>query len=74
LKRNRYSADIKWTILGLLDFAIKIIYELRPNNPREIKVGEKQLKNYKAAFLKKLIIILFGQLFLDTYLYGKKRY
>ncbi|WP_434408026.1 hypothetical protein [Geobacillus thermoleovorans] len=30
-----------------MDFEKKIIYELKPNNPRAIKKGLKQLKAYK---------------------------
>lgn len=35
-----------------VDFTTKTIYELKPFNPRAVKAGEKQLKNYKTAMEK----------------------
>ncbi|HEM5212255.1 hypothetical protein [Streptococcus suis] len=29
-----------------MDFENKIIYELKPNNPNQIKLGNKQLQGY----------------------------
>jgi RHS repeat-associated protein len=33
-----------------VDLNTRTIYELKPNNPRAIKAGEKQLQRYKSAF------------------------
>jgi len=33
-----------------VDFNKRMIYELKPNNPRQITAGWKQLNKYKAAF------------------------
>ena len=35
--------------MDFLDINDKIIYELKPNNPRSINQGIKQLKRYNAA-------------------------
>ncbi|MCH4897191.1 hypothetical protein E0494_10880 [Marinilabiliaceae bacterium JC040] len=35
-----------------VDFNKRIIYELKPNNPRQIKAGYKQIGNYKKMFEK----------------------
>ncbi len=36
-----------------VDFNTKTIYELKPNNPRQIAEGNKQLAKYKAVFEEK---------------------
>ena len=36
-----------------VDFNTKTIYEIKPNNPRSIQQGIRQLKKYKALFEKK---------------------
>ncbi len=33
-----------------VDFNTRTIYELKPNNPRQVKQGLKQLAKYKAKF------------------------
>ena len=36
-----------------VDFNTRTIYELKPNNPRQVKQGLKQLAKYKAKFKAK---------------------
>lgn len=49
-----------------VDLSTKTIYELKPFNPRAMRAGEKQLKNYKAAFEAKYPGTIWNTV-LDTY-------
>ena len=48
------SISTLWGISGIrpdfVDFRTRTIYELKPNNPRQIKASEAQLAKFKAAF------------------------
>jgi methyl coenzyme M reductase subunit C len=51
--------------IDFIDFGTKTIYELKPNNPRAISQGQRQLKEYKSLIEKQ-----FGsgwKTVLDTY-------
>ena len=52
--RNRVKADF-------VDEANKIIYELKPNNPRGLRQGIKQLQRYRVEFGREY------ELFLELY-------
>lgn len=61
-KNSGYQVEKK---IDFIDFIEKIIYELKPNNPRAIRAGQKQLDTYHQEVEK-----IFGKGFtkqLDTY-------
>lgn len=43
-------AGVKGIRPDFVDFNKRIIYELKPNNPRQIQAGRKQLSNYQTLF------------------------
>lgn len=51
--------------VDFIDLKNKIIYELKPNNARAIKLGEKQLEGYKAAAEKQFKCVF--KTVLETY-------
>jgi len=50
LKRFKEYTGVKGIRPDFVDFGTKTIYEFKPNNPRSIKSGTKQLNNYKKIF------------------------
>ena len=53
LGRYKEFTEISGIRPDFVDFGKKTIYELKPNNPRAIKEGWKQLERYKKAFEKR---------------------
>lgn len=38
--------------MDYIDFETKTVYELKPNNPRQIKNGTRQLENYRKELVE----------------------